>query len=128
MKNVSQREMKPGTTRPMSARTKPKNVTAGSGHWLALKLRGTKSNRDGIGARIEVTLPSGRKLFNHCTTSVGYASSSEPLVRFGLGKEAIAKLIEIHWPSGVKEEVVPSGVDRIFTVVEGKGIQSTGKP
>ena len=95
-----------------------RNMTAGSGHWLALKLRGTKSNRDGIGARIEVTLPSGRKLFNHCTTSVGYASSSEPLVRFGLGKEAIAKLIEIHWPSGQVQQLHDIKVDQILEVHE----------
>ena len=95
-----------------------RNVTAGSGHWLALKLRGTKSNRDGIGARIEVTLLSGRKLFNHCTTSVGYASSSEPMVRFGMGKEAIAKLIEIHWPSGRVQQLHDTNADQILEVRE----------
>ncbi|HEY6386470.1 MAG TPA: CRTAC1 family protein [Candidatus Acidoferrum sp.] len=95
-----------------------RNVTASSGHWLGLKLRGTKSNRDGIGARIEVTLPSGRKLFNHCTTSVGYASSSEPIVRFGLGKEAIAKLIEIHWPSGRVQQLHDVKGDQILEVRE----------
>jgi hypothetical protein len=94
------------------------NVAVGSGHWLALKLRGTKSNRDGIGARIEVTLSNGRKLFNHCTTSVGYASSSEPLVRFGLGKEAAAKLVEIHWPSGRIQQLHDIKADQILGVSE----------
>ncbi|MHB8501716.1 MAG: CRTAC1 family protein [Candidatus Acidiferrales bacterium] len=95
-----------------------RNVTASSGHWLALKLTGTHSNRDGIGAQIAVTLPSGRKLYNHCTTSVGYASSSEPLVRFGLGKETVAKLIEIHWPSGRVQQLHDMKVDQILKVRE----------
>ena len=65
-----------------------RNVTAGAGHWLAIRLRGTKSNRQGLGAVVCVTLPDGRTLYGHATTSVGYASSSEPLVRFGLGPHA----------------------------------------
>lgn len=82
-----------------------RNVTPDAGHWLAFKLEGTHSNRDGIGARIAVTLAGGRKLYNHATTSVGYASSSEPLVRFGLGHEAIAPVVEIRWPSGKVQEL-----------------------
>jgi enediyne biosynthesis protein E4 len=94
------------------------NVTSNAGHWLALKLTGTRSNRDGIGAKVAVTLPSGRKLYNHCTTSVGYASSSEPLVRFGLGKEAVAKLIQIRWPSGRVQELHGVRADQVLKVRE----------
>jgi hypothetical protein len=95
-----------------------RNVTASIGHWLALKLTGTQSNRDGIGAQIAVTLPSGRKLYNHCTTTVGYASSSEPLVRFGLGTETVAKLIEIHWPSGRVQQLHDIKTDQVVKVRE----------
>lgn len=95
-----------------------RNVTSSTGHWLALKLTGARSNRDGIGAQIAVTLPSGRKLYNHCTTSVGYASSSEPLVRFGLGKGAVAKLIEIRWPSGQVQHLNDITADQIVKVRE----------
>ncbi len=94
------------------------NVTANPGHWLALKLTGTHSNRDGIGAEVEVTLASGRKLYNHCTTSVGYASSSEPLVRFGLGKEAAAASIKIRWPSGRVQELKDVKADQVVKVRE----------
>jgi hypothetical protein len=94
------------------------NVTSDAGHWLALKLTGTRSNRDGIGARAEVTLPNGRKLYNHCTTSVGYASSSEPLVRFGLGEQALVKLIQIHWPSGQVQEIHDVKSDQVLKVRE----------
>jgi len=95
-----------------------RNVSASAGHWLALKLTGTRSNRDGIGAKVEVTLPSGRKLYNQCTTSVGYASSSEALVRIGLGKEAVAKLIEIRWPSGQLQQLRDVKADEVLRVRE----------
>lgn len=95
-----------------------RNITPDAGHWLALKLRGTRSNRDGIGAKIAVTLPSGRKLYNHCTTSVGYASSSESLVRFGFGKDTAAKLIEIRWPSGAVQDLRNVEADRVLNVRE----------
>lgn len=95
-----------------------RNVTVASGHWLALMLTGTRSNRDGIGAKVEVTLPSGLKLYNHCTTSVGYASSSEALLRFGLGKQTGAKLVEIRWPSGKLQELRDVRADQVLKVRE----------
>ena len=95
-----------------------RNITPNAGHWLAFKLQGTRSNRDGIGAKIAVTLSGGRKLYNHCTTSVGYASSSEPLVRFGLGDEATAKLVQIRWPSGRLQELHDVKADQVLKVRE----------
>jgi hypothetical protein len=77
-----------------------------------------RSNRDGIGAVVTVTLPSGRKLYNHCTTSVGYASSSEPLVRFGLGKEASAAMVQIRWPSGTRQELRDVKPDQVLKIRE----------
>jgi hypothetical protein len=94
------------------------NVTANAGHWLALKLTGTRSNHDGIGARVELTLSGDRDLYNHCTTSVGYASSSEPLVRFGLGKETVVKLVHIRWPSGQVQELRDVKADQVLKVRE----------
>jgi hypothetical protein len=94
------------------------NVTPNAGHWLALKLTGTRSNHDGIGAKVALALASGRQLYNHCSTSVGYASSSEPLVRFGLGKEAVAKLIQIQWPSGQVQELHDVKADQVLKVRE----------
>ncbi|HTS12044.1 MAG TPA: CRTAC1 family protein [Candidatus Limnocylindrales bacterium] len=95
-----------------------RNVTQNPGHWLALKLTGTRSNRDGIGAKVEVDLANGRKLYNHCTTSVGYASSSEPLVRFGLGPESSARRIEIRWPSGQTQQLRNVPANQILKVRE----------
>ena len=52
------------------------NASPAGNHWLILKLTGTKSNRDGIGARIKVLTKTGGPQYNHMTTTVGYASSS----------------------------------------------------
>ncbi len=83
-----------------------RNTTPGASHWLVVELHGKQSNRQGLGAVVRVTLADGRQLTGHATTSVGYASSSEPLVRFGLGNNAAAKSIEVVWPGG-KKQVLP---------------------
>lgn len=93
------------------------NRTAPSGHWLDIALEGTKSNRDGIGARIKLTSHSGVQ-YNHQTTSVGYASSSDGPVHFGLGPDTQADSIEIHWPSGLVQTLRNIPGDRIVTVKE----------
>ncbi len=62
--------------------------------------------------------PTDVKLYNHCTTSVGYASSSEPLVRFGLGGNAVARLIQIRWPSGQVQELHDVKGDQVLQVRE----------
>jgi len=93
------------------------NRSPNSNHWLDIALRGTKSNRDGIGARIKLVTKSGTQ-YNHMTTSVGYASSSDGPVHFGLGPDARAELIEIHWPSGIIQTLQDVAVDRILKVAE----------
>lgn len=95
-----------------------RNTTTASGHWLGVKLIGSESNRDGLGTRISVTTPDGHKLYNHATTSVGYASSSEKIVRFGLGSQERASSISIHWPSGRLQVVRDAAADRILEMRE----------
>ncbi len=96
------------------------NITENGNHWILLKLVGTKSNRMGIGAQIRITTPDGKKQWNECTTAVGYASSSDPRVHFGLGKNEKIAEMEIRWPSGVKQVLKDVAVDRVMTVEEGK--------
>ena len=93
------------------------NQSPGSNHWLELRLEGTKSNRDAIGARIKIVTKSGAQ-YNHVTTSVGYASSSAGPVHFGLGRNASVDLVEIHWPSGVVQELKNVPGDQILKVKE----------
>jgi len=93
------------------------NRSEGSGHWLNIALEGTKSNRDGIGARIKLVTSAGAQ-YNHMTTSVGYASSSYGPVHFGLGADTTAKRIEIHWPSGIVQTLQDVAGDRILSIKE----------
>jgi len=93
------------------------NNSPGSNHWLELRLQGTKSNRDAIGARIKIVTKSGAQ-YNHVTTAVGYASSSAGPVHFGLGKDASVDLVEIHWPSGIVQELRNVPADRLLQVKE----------
>ena len=94
------------------------NMTAGGGHWLGLRLGGTKSNRDGIGAAVKLTGESGRVQYNHVTTAVGYASGSDKRVHFGLGADRTAREIEIRWPSGVRQVLKDVSADQVLEVRE----------
>jgi hypothetical protein len=87
-------------------------------HWLALKLMGSKSNRNAIGAVGWVELGNGKTICNQVSTSVGYASSSELPMRFGLGNEASAKRIRIRWPSGKVQILTNVAADQVVEVRE----------
>lgn len=93
-----------------------RNTSPAGNHWLGLKLVGRQSNRDAIGALVRVRASSGEQ-WNHVTTSVGYASSSDVRVHFGLGKDRRAA-VEIHWPSGVVHDLGDVTGDRYLTVRE----------
>ncbi len=86
--------------------------------WIMFDLRGHKSNRDGIGARIKVTTGSGRTLYNHAATSVGLMSSSDRRVHFGLGKKESIASVEIRWPSGIVQVLDKVKTDQIVKVEE----------
>jgi enediyne biosynthesis protein E4 len=93
------------------------NDSPGNAHWLELKLEGTASNRDGIGARIKVTA-GGSVQYNHVSFAAGYASSSAAPTHFGLGSAASASLVEIRWPAGIVQELRNVAADRITRVKE----------
>jgi hypothetical protein len=93
------------------------NRTAGGNHWIILKLVGTKDNRDGLGAKVKITTAEGVQ-YNHATTTVGYSSSSDKRVHFGLGKAATIERIEISWPTGVRQVLTQVKADQVLTVVE----------
>jgi enediyne biosynthesis protein E4 len=93
------------------------NHSPHAGHWLDIALEGVKSNRDGIGARIEVVTKAGAQ-YNHQTSSVCYASSSLGPVHFGLGAETSASTVQIIWPSGIVQTLQNVQADRILKVRE----------
>jgi enediyne biosynthesis protein E4 len=107
------------------------NTTQNGNHWILLKLSGTKSNRMGIGAKIRLTAADGSVQYNHVTTSVGYASSSDSRVHFGLGANAVAQEIQIAWPSGIQQVLRDVAANRVVTIVEpdgGKAGSSRNRP
>ncbi len=94
------------------------NEMAPENHWIGLRLSGTTSNRDGIGAKVRLRTPSGVSQWNHATTSVGYGCSSDRVVHFGLGREDRVESIEIRWPSGKVQELKNLKADRYLEVRE----------
>ena len=95
-----------------------RNVSDNNHHWVLLNLVGTRSNRMAIGAQIRITMEDGDRQWNHVTTAVGYASSSDSRVHFGLGANRRIKEIQIRWPSGIKQEIHNVDVDRVMTIEE----------
>jgi hypothetical protein len=94
------------------------NRTINKHHWVIVKLVGTKDNRDGLGAKIMITTSRGIQ-FNHATTAVGYGSSSDKRVYFGLGECAVIDRIEVHWLTGRRQLLTNIKADQILTVVQG---------
>jgi enediyne biosynthesis protein E4 len=97
-----------------------RNVSKTDNHWILLNLVGRKSNRMGLGAEIRIVTPDGRSQWNQATTSVGYASSSDSRVHFGLGKNKLIKEIDIRWPSGIRQLLRNVTADRMVTVEEAR--------
>jgi enediyne biosynthesis protein E4 len=93
------------------------NVTQNSNHWLTVKLKGKKSNRDGIGARFEL-IAGGRRQITERFAGSGYLSQDDGRIHFGLGAATKADKLTIHWPSGQLQVLDNVAVDRILTVEE----------
>ena len=93
------------------------NETVTSNHWITLHLTGHKSNRDGIGAVVQITTANGSQWATVSTAS-GYLSSSDPRVHFGMGNCPMATRIEIRWPSGIRQVLTNVQGDRQIQVDE----------
>jgi len=93
------------------------NDTQTTNHWIEFKLQGVKSNRDGIGATLKITTSLGDQ-YATVTTGGSYQSSSDPRIHFGVGTDAMVKLVEIHWPSGVLQSLHDVSADQILKVKE----------
>ncbi len=87
-------------------------------NWILLDLEGTRSNRDGIGARVRLVLPSGRVLHEHVSTANGIYSASDKRVHFGLGAETSILYVEISWPSGIVQRLQRPAINQVLHVVE----------
>ena len=103
-----------------------RNENGNQNDMLRVKLVGTRSNRDGIGARVTVTTSSGTRLFRMVKTGSSYASQSELPLTFGLGTPQAGRTVglEIVWPSGQEDSLSKIGANQLITVKEGSGIIS----
>ena len=90
-----------------------RNVSSPDNHWVTLQLHGLKSTRDGIGARVTLGTQS-----DAMTTAVGYASSSDFGVHFGLGPAAAIEKIEVKWPGGVTQTLEQVRANQVLTITE----------
>ena len=95
------------------------NVSSSTGHWVAISLRGTKSNRDGIGAHVEVYAGGNRWTAERVAES-GYLSQDDGRMHFGLGTAPQIDKIIVHWPSGREQTLEKQSVDRVLTIEEPK--------
>jgi len=90
-----------------------KNESSPENRWLIVRLAGTKSNRDGIGARVIV----GDQV-RTMSTAVGYASSSHAGLHFGLGAARDTVRVEVHWPSGTRQTVDGVKANQVLEIKE----------
>ena len=99
-----------------------RNDGGNKNRWLRVRTVGTRSNRDGIGARVTVTLPDGRKPWAVVKTGSSYLSQNELPLTFGLGAHAKAARVEVAWPSGATDVLSDVAANQSITVEEGKGL------
>jgi enediyne biosynthesis protein E4 len=101
-----------------------RNQVPSPGHWLEIKTIGSKSNRDGFGARIELTA-EGSTRYAEVRAGSSFESSSDPRIHFGLGAATKVDAIVIRWPSGQVDKLGSTAADQELTVQEGRGLIAT---
>ena len=96
-----------------------RNISTGTGHWIDIQLKGTKSNRDGVGARVEVNAVGKRQTAERVAAS-GYLSQNDARLHFGLGGASQVDKLVVHWPNGREQTIEKLSVNRVITVEEPK--------
>lgn len=95
-----------------------RNDGGSRGTWLLIRLAGTKSNRDGLGAEVRVRL-GNRILRDQARSGSSYLSGSDPRLHFGLGTSNRADTVEVRWPSGMVDRLSAVPANQVLTIVEG---------
>jgi hypothetical protein len=98
-----------------------RNETVTPHHWLTLKLKGHKSNRDGIGAEIKLTTSAGSQYVT-VSTCGSYLSAKDKRAHFGLGGDSAAQKLEIRWPSGIVQVLNNVRGDQMVEIEEPSGL------
>jgi len=94
-----------------------RNTSPTPNRWLTVRTVGTRSNRDGIGARLVATTASGVR-YSHVNTAVGYGGASDVRVHFGLGRDETVTKLEIRWPSGIVQVLENVAANQVLEVKE----------
>ena len=100
------------------------NTLTNTNHRVLFKLEGSKSNRAAIGARVTVQA-GGIRQFSEVRGGASYLSQNDLRLHFGLGNASKIDAVQIRWPNGNVETLNDLAADRIFTIVEGKGVQDS---
>ena len=91
-------------------------------HWIAFRLQGSRSNRDGYGAKVRVMATRDGETFSRvfeCRSARSYASACDPRVRVGLGSRKVrVDRVDIHWPSGARQTLEAPGIDQVHEIME----------
>jgi hypothetical protein len=95
-----------------------RNRGGNGNHWLAIELKGTRSNRDGIGAKVRIVLGEGREQHVTASTAGSFASSNDRRVHFGLGDAVKVASVEVTWPTGAVERLENVAADQILRIEE----------
>lgn len=93
----------------------------GDNNWLQIDLKGTISNRDGIGARLFATTPDGKTQLRENGGGIHWAQQDQKRVHFGLAQNQKVSELAIHWPSGIIQKLTDVPVNQILRVVESDG-------
>jgi hypothetical protein len=99
-----------------------RNDTVTGNHWITIRLVGTKSNRDGIGAKV-LLQAGGRRQYSEVRGDGSYISHSDIRAHFGIGSVSRVDRLEIRWPSGIVDVASNLLVDRFYVAREGQGLQ-----
>jgi len=90
-------------------------------HWIRIKTVGSKSNRDGFGARVQV-VAGGLTQIDEVRANSSYLSASDPRLHFGLGRATRVDLILIRWPSGQMDKIQNEQADQDLVIKEDQGV------
>jgi hypothetical protein len=101
------------------------NEARNQNHWLGVRTVGTKSNHDGIGAKVTVFVGE-QKFVGEVRSGSSYISSNDLRLHFGLGSGRNVSRIEVRWPNGNREVFSGGDADRFVTLMEGRGQPAKG--
>jgi hypothetical protein len=98
-----------------------RNEGGNASHWVEIFLIGTRSNRDGVGARVRISA-GGSVMYDQRKGGMSYQSAQDPRLHFGLGNRTEVDSVEIQWPSGITTKLGKLRCDQIIAIKEGEGI------